>query len=56
MSVQHCDPLRVAHRRDHSASARDDRSRVAALTDALGEERRAFEGLSYPDTSHSRTA
>jgi hypothetical protein len=49
MGVQDRDPLRLAHARQRRAGASDDRVSVAALTDALGEQRRALEGLSYPD-------
>jgi hypothetical protein len=46
--VQDGDPLGLAQLADHSAGAGDDRGGAAALADALGKDRRALEGLSYP--------
>jgi hypothetical protein len=49
VGVQHRDPLYLAHRCEDRSSAGDDHRGAATLTDALGQERRALEGLSYPD-------
>jgi len=46
--VQDGDPLGLGQVLNDLAGAGDDRGRVAALADALGEGRRALEGLSYP--------
>jgi hypothetical protein len=50
MRIQDRDALGLGHGRDRGARPRDDGVRVAALADAQGEQRRAFERLSYRDT------
>lgn len=50
MGVEHRDPLVLGHRREHGPGTRDDRLDAAPIANALRQERRALEGLSYPDT------
>jgi len=45
--VEDRDPLGFGHGIEDATRACDDRRGVAALADALGETRRALEGLSY---------
>ena len=50
MRVEDRDPLIFGHRRERGPGTRDDRVDAATLSEALRQERRALEGLSYRDT------